>query len=96
MVNCHLSSEQSGFLKYVNALGKGGVAAPSTECREATETGADGVVRSTYPRPVSDVDRTTPNPSFAKEGKKPFPCRLYLVHHFKSIRTHFVAPAGNL
>src|SRR5881409_3808239 len=49
-------------------LGKGGVAAPSIKCREASFEGADGVVGSTSEQICDEVDRTTPCPSFAKEG----------------------------
>src|SRR5437762_9583019 len=73
-------------------LGKGGVAAPSIKCCEATLAGADGVVRSTIR--LSAAERTTPAapnvkvashllirggaPSFTKEGNTRRP-RLLLV-----------------
>src|SRR5881396_2611408 len=49
-------------------LGKGGVAAPSIKCRGASIEGADGVVGPTSEQICDEVDRTTPCPSFAKEG----------------------------
>src|SRR5213594_4526769 len=54
--------------KKIPLLGKGGVAAPSIKCREASFEGADGVVGSTSEQICDEVDRTTPCPSFAKEG----------------------------
>src|SRR5438128_2241306 len=47
-------------------LGKGGVAAPSKRCCEATKSGADGVVRST--EIVLEFERTTPFLMFRPTG----------------------------
>src|SRR6266571_6590029 len=47
-------------------LGKGGVAAPSKRCCEATKSGADGVVRSR--EIVLEFERTTPFLMFRPTG----------------------------
>src|SRR2546427_9606078 len=53
-------------LKPSPLLGKGGVAAPSKRCCEATKSGADGVVRSR--EIVLEFERTTPSAPFNGTG----------------------------
>src|SRR3989475_992711 len=53
-------------LKPSPLLGKGGVAAPSKRCCEATLAGADGVVRSR--EIVLEFERTTPSAPFKGTG----------------------------
>ncbi len=53
-------------LKPSPLLGKGGVAAPSKRCCEATESGADGVVGSK--KIVLESERTTPSAPFIGTG----------------------------